>query len=427
MLVPTRALSLVLSHCRRQAVEEVALAGATGRVLACPIRADRDSPPADRSAMDGYAVRADDLASVPRELKLVGEVAAGSSRRPTVRPGTCVRILTGANVPPGADAVAIVESTREAAPRVVRFHARVESGQHILRRGENTRKGKVLLEAGIRLGPAQIAVCAAVGADPVRVFVRPRVGVLCTGRELVPVSARVAAHVQRDSNGPALRAALEATGLARCVTVAVADDDPAELRRKMRAALRRCDVLLVVGGVSVGRYDFVPGVLDDLGCRRVFHGVKVKPGKPILFALGPGDEGARTKDKGRRTKDKGLENGGPLVFGLPGNPLSALTGFYEFVLPALKTMSGMSGEPLQKFPVRLKHAVTVKRIGRVYLHPAQLEFDRNGAAPLAIPVTTHSSADVVAGGQSDGVVVLPEEKTYEAGSLVEFHPWGTVP
>jgi len=402
MLKPSQALSAVLSHCRMQPVETVVLGKALGRVLARPIRADRDVPPADRSTMDGYAVRADDLRSVPRQLRLIGEVAAGSRSRPRVRPEMCARIFTGANLPPGADAVAVVEDTSEIAPNVIGFRSKVTRGENVLRRGTNARKGQVLLEKGVRLGPQQIGVCAAVGADAVSVFQRPRVGVLCTGEELVAVSARATRHTQRDSNGPALRAALNATGLAQCKTFGVARDNPAVLRRKVQAALERSDVLLLVGGVSAGRYDFVPRVLKDLGCREIFHGVAMKPGKPTLFALGPERQ---------------------LVFGLPGNPLSALTGFYEFVAPALRKMSGLTGPPSPTIRVRLRSAIAAERTGRTRLFPVRLCFDPRDDLPAADPVATHGSADVVAGGQCDGVVVLADGRTYEAGSIVEFHPW----
>jgi len=405
MLSPTEALSMVLSHCRLRAVERVALETAVGRVMARPIHADRDLPPADRSTMDGYAVRADDLRSVPCELKLVGEIAAGSKSRPRVRPGACVRILTGANVPPGADSVAIVEGTSEVSPTVVCFRVKMDRGENILRRGEIARKGQVLLDKGTRLGPQQIAVCAAVGVDSVSVFVQSRVGVLCTGGELVAVSARAARHTQRDSNGPALRAALQATGLAQCKILGVVADDPLELRRKVRAVLKTCDILIVVGGVSVGKYDHVPRVLTDLGCREVFHGVAMKPGKPILFALGPNKQ---------------------LVFGLPGNPLSALTGFFEFVAPALRKMSGLTAPLASKILVRLSSPVAFERTGRARYVPAQLHFDPDNGSPIVTPIEPHGSADVVAGGLCDGAVVLPEEKAYEPGSLVEFHPWGMV-
>jgi len=403
MLTPTEALSVVLAHCQLQPAEKVPLQQAVGRVLARPIRADRDLPPADRSTMDGYAVRADDLRSVPCELRLVGEVAAGSKARPRVSRGTCVRILTGANLPPGADSVVMVENTAEVSPAVIRFHAPVGRRENVLRRAANAPKRAILLGKGIRLGPQQIAVCAAVGADPVTVSAQVRVGVLCTGEELVTVSARAVRHAQRDSNGPALRAALQAMRLALCKAFGVVKDDPVAMRRKVGAALAACEVLILVGGVSVGKYDFVPRVLNDLECREVFHGVAMKPGKPTLFALGPDEQ---------------------LVFGLPGNPLSALTAFHEFVAPALKKMSGLAEPPVPKIFACLTTAVSSERSGRTRFVPSQLHFDPEQGIPIVTPVETHGSADVVAGGRCDGVLVLPE--TYCAGTSVEFHPWGSL-
>lgn len=405
MLSVTEALNLVLKNCPRPSGETVSLDKADGRVLARPVRADRDSPPADRSAMDGYAVRAADLASIPCDLKLVGEVAAGSATRPRVRPGTCVRILTGANVPPGADSVVMVETASEQADGIVRFSVSPQLGQHILHRGENGKNRDVLLPRGIRLGPQQIAVCAAVGADPINVYALPKVGILCTGRELVDASAHAAVHEQRNSNGPALRSAIRETGCGRCGTSRVVDDDPVKLRRQVRAALQNSDVLLLVGGVSVGKYDYVPRVLEEVGVRTVFHRIRMKPGKPILFGRGPEKQ---------------------LVFGLPGNPLSALTGFHEFVAPALRKMSGMDEPYLLKMSVRLLQPATRTTPDRIRLYPVKLAFGANGKLPGAVPVETHSSADVVAGGLCDGVVLLPRKKTYNAGSILEFHPWGPV-
>jgi len=401
MIPPAEALARVLANCSPLPAERVPLLEATGRVLARPVRADRDLPPAARSAMDGFAVRAADLAAAPVELRLVGEVAAGASARPRVRPGTCVRIFTGANIPPGADAVAIVETTDEVAPDRIAFRAPVEPAENIFPRGENARKGQVLLEKGAFLGPMQVAVCASVGADPVSVVAQPRVGVICSGRELVDSTQRAAPHTERNSNGPALCAALALSGLAQCRVCALAEDDPRDLARKARRALKHCDVLLFVGGVSVGRYDFVPRVIADLGCTTIFHGVAMKPGKPILFA---------------RTAVR------QLVFGLPGNPLSAMTGFHEFVLPALRKLSGL-GEPHRpRLLVRVNRLPEIKLGGRTRFLPSRLRFDADGGAPVAEPVETHSSADLVAGGRCDGVLVLPVESGARDG-LYEFHPW----
>jgi molybdopterin molybdotransferase len=390
-----------LTNCALLPPETVALAKAAGRVLGQTIRADRDLPPADRSAMDGYAVRAEDLASTPRELRVIAEAAAGSAARPRIRPGTCARIFTGANVPPGADSVAIIETTTEVEPGRVRFRASVSKGENIRRRGENARKGSVLLEKGCRLGPMQIAVCAAVGADPVTVSSRARAGILCSGHELIASTDRAAAHTERNSNGPALAAALALTRLAGCRMNATVEDDPVAMRRAVTRALGRCDVLLLVGGVSVGRYDYGPQALKESGCREVFHGVAMKPGKPTLFALGPA---------------------GQLVFGLPGNPLSAMTAFHEFVAPALRKMSGLGMVSAPKQRVRVESSLGAQAEGRTRFVPARLRLDAPDGIAVAVPVETHSSADLVAGGLCDGVIVAPPNENDRDG-MFEFHSW----
>ncbi|MBM3333235.1 hypothetical protein FJY63_01095 [Candidatus Sumerlaeota bacterium] len=233
----------------------------------------------------------------------------------------------------------------------------------------------------------------------------PLVGVVCTGDELVGSAARPLRHAQRNSNGPALCAALQSLGLTERIDYGTVDDDPVALRKLLSAALN-CHILIVVGGVSVGKYDLVPAALKDLGCTELLHGVAMKPGKPTFFALGPD---------------------GQLVFGLPGNPLSALTTFYEFVAPAIRKMSGLAGPPAPSVSVRLDSDVSLDDKDRTRFLPAVLAFDPNAGSPLALPIATYSSADVVAGGLCDGVLVLPVDKMhYRSGDVVEFHPWGAI-
>ena len=242
MITPEEAWRIVLKHVRPLRSVAMPLREAAGLCLAEDVRADRDQPPADRSAMDGYAVRSADLRRAPCSLRLVGEVAAGSAARPRVAPGTCVRILTGANVPPGADAVVMVEQTRERRGGVDVF-SRAEAGANILRRREEARKGEVLLRKGTILGPAQVGVCAAVGKARIKVFPRPRVAVVCTGAELRETGAKVRPHEMRNSNGPALCAALALSGHVGAVHRR-APDDPERLTallRRLAATVRRPD------------------------------------------------------------------------------------------------------------------------------------------------------------------------------------------
>jgi len=403
MITPDAAWSTVLRHVRPLEPAAVPLAEAHGHYLAEDVRADRSLPPADRSSMDGYAVRHADLGKRPCVLRVIGEVAAGSARRPRVGPGACARVFTGANLPPGADTVVMVEQTEERDGSVT-IRSSVPSGANILRRGEDARKGSILLRRGARMDTAQAGVCAAVGRAIVSVHRLPRVTILCTGSELRPVHDRVRSHEIRNSNGPALCAALESVGLRGTKFVAVADR-PAELLAALRRALRRNDVVLFTGGVSAGNYDFVADAVKAAGAAIRFHWLAMKPGKPTLYATASGNRH---------------------IFGLPGNPLSALTAFHEFALPALRRLAGYPAEscrPAWWLPLA---QATESKAGRVRCALARLVNRESGLA--VAPVPSQSSADLVSAGHADGVILLPPDLThFAAGQLVAFRPWRPLP
>ena len=403
MITPTEALTIVLDNARPLKATSRPLNEALGCCLAEQVRADRDQPPTDRSAMDGYAVRARDLSRRPRELRLVGEVAAGGRDLPKVEAGTCVRILTGAVVPPGADAVVKLEDTEEGAGAVTFLEAEA-TGANIRRQGEEVREGEVVLNAGTVLGPAQIGLCALLGKAVVSVHRRPRPTVLCTGAELRDVGEKVRPHELRNSNGPALCASLNGAGYDEVVDEIV-PDDPGVLAAKLAAAAEEHDVLILTGGVSVGKYDFVPEAVKRIGAAVRFHGVRMKPGKPQLYAT---------------------LNGNRHIFALPGNPLSVLTGFYELVLPALRRMSGRPAESCRpRLRLPLGRALRCKG-DRVQFVLAKLTSDEDGSR--ADPVESRGSADLAAGARADGVIVVsPDVREIPAGALVEFRPWGQAP
>jgi len=399
LITPRRALSIILEHVRPLPSERRSLPRAVGLCLAREVRADRDLPPTDRSAMDGYAVRAADLVRLPRTLRLIGEVAAGSAARPLVRPGTCAVVLTGAVVPPGADTVVQVEQTRRTDGGVV-FFPPIRRGANVRRRGEEVRKGRVVLPAGTVLGAPQIGLCASVGKAVVRVHRRPRAIVLCTGRELRTAGQRVGAHQLRDSNGPALSAALAEAGY-DSVRHRILPDDPEVLTQALSGAAEEHEVVILTGGVSVGRYDFVPDAVRRAGAVVRFHGVLMKPGKPQLYAT-----------LGRKRH----------VFGLPGNPLSVMVGFHELLLPALRRLSGFPARRCRPV-LRLALAADVRAKGtRAEYQLARLVHSRGGTAVRAIP--SRGSADLVAGAKADGVIVVPRNvREIPAGRTVEFRPW----
>ncbi len=366
-------------------VVEVALADALGRVLARPIVADRDLPPTDRSAMDGYAVRAADLAGAPCSLRRTGEVRAGQPVGDVrVEARGAVRIYTGAIVPPGADAVVMVEQTEETGDgREVRFREPVRAGQHIRRCGEDVLRGATVLRPGTAIHAAEVAALATVGATRVPVHRPPAVSVLSTGDEIVEAGRTPAAHQVRNSNACALVAQLRELGLA-ARDLGNAPDDPAGHAAALRRGLEG-DLLLVTGGVSVGRYDLVAQTLAELGMELLFHKVAMKPGKPVLA--------------GRR--------GGTLVVGLPGNPVSAFTGFVVLVAPALWKLAGLAhGTTQAEVRAELAEPLFAKP-GRTTYHLGRVAW--SGDRWRARPVPNVSSGDVLSLARANAFLITPAD------------------
>lgn len=404
-ITPEDALSIVLSHVQPMKIERLALAKVVGGffVLAEDVRCDRDQPPADRSAMDGYAVRAADVVKTktPARLRLIGEVAAGSTSQPRVRPGTCATILTGGNVPPTAEAVVQLEDTEIDGDEII-VNAPASLGMNIRKRGEESRKGDLLLSKGELLTPARLGVCAMVGKALVRSRLQPRVAVLCSGAEIRDTAHRVGRHELRDSNGPTLLAALAEMGV-KNVRRTIVPDDPKKIAAKLISATKSSDVVIITGGVSVGRYDFVPAAVREIGGRVRIHGVKMKPGKPQLFATLTGNR---------------------CIFGLPGNPVSVLTGFWALVAPALRRLVGVEPDkcaPTLRLPLEVAQKGQPKG-GRTFFRLARVVKTRAGLAVRPIP--SMGSADIIAACRAEGVMLVAANgRDIPAGSMVQFQPW----
>ncbi|MBI4376956.1 MAG: molybdopterin molybdotransferase MoeA [Elusimicrobia bacterium] len=319
MIRANKALSLILRHVQPLRAETVPLSQACGRISAATLLARRQLPPFPNSAMDGYAVRSSDCAAPGRELgRLVLQRTsrAGQAMGARILPGRAIKIMTGAPLPKGADAVVMKEYCVEKDGRV-RVLRPPQRGQHIRKAGEDVGRGDLLLEPGVLLRPYEIALLAAQGIGRVPVIARPRVGLLATGDELVDSSRPLLPGKIHDSNGPALAAAVSRWG-AWVVSRGIARDDRGPLKRALRRSLSGCDLLLASGGVSIGDFDYTKRVLEELGVRIIFWKVAIKPGKPLLFGL-----------FGRKP-----------VFGLPGNPVSALVCAEEFVRPAIEKLQG---------------------------------------------------------------------------------------
>ncbi|MES2640061.1 MAG: gephyrin-like molybdotransferase Glp [Myxococcota bacterium] len=387
MLTVEEALARVLAHIPAARVERASLADAHGRVLAEDIVSPGELPPWPASAMDGFAVRA---ADVPGELHVLETVAAGGVPHHMVTPGTTTRIMTGAPVPDGADAVVMVEDSEAVGTDRVRLAGTATPGQHIRPQGSEVPLGTPVLSRGRILGAGAIGVLAAVGIPTVLVAARPTVGILSTGDELVEPGLPLGPGQIHSSNGHALAALVREAG-AHPVDLGSIRDDPAALAAAFRAALR-CDVVVSTGGVSVGDYDHVKDVLGELGITMDFWRVAMKPGKPLAYGV----------------------LGGTPIFGLPGNPVSCMVNFYQFVRPVLRTMLG---DPAPFLPV-----IQAELVGRTRRRPGRPEFIRvrlfrEGETVRAEVAGHQGSAGVLSMADAHGFALLPEGATEIAGTV----------
>ncbi len=391
MIPVQQALDHVLAAAPRLDAEKVPLDRAIGRVLRETIAAPHDFPPFDRVMMDGYAVRAADLAAGDA-LTLTGETAAGAAERARVTPGCCVQVMTGGPLPEGADAVVQVEVTRRDGDRIT-FEGPVKAGQHFADRGEEARAGETLLAPGATLGVVGIANVGNGGKATVRVSRLPSLAVVSTGDELVAVDAEPGPHQIRDTNSWSLAAQARAEGLEDVVRLH-ARDDGGELRRVLGQALER-DLVVISGGVSMGKYDLVPGILAELGVEQVFHKVFQKPGKPLWFGT----------------------RGDTLVFGAPGNPLSTSMTFQLYVRPAIAKMVGRPTDD-PRFRGALTRDLAVKSKRDLFVF-ARAEATPDGFQVRAL--TGMGSADVFAPAQANALLSFPAGRhQLAAGQEVEF-------
>lgn len=400
MLEVGEALAKVLAACGETNSKVVALSDALGLTLAEDVQSDVDSPPHDKSIVDGVAIVSAAFAAGKREFAIGEEITAGSLPQHPVTEEIASRIMTGAPLPSGADAVVMVEKTEvigTSSPRVRILESTVKTGQNIVRRGASMRAGEVVLSRGTLLGGAQVGLLAEVGCMQPKVYRQPVVAVLATGNELVPAESVPAAGQIRNSNGPMLEALVAQAG-GRAVGLGIARDEESDLRAHIDKGLS-ADVLLLSGGVSAGVLDLVPQVLASLGVQQVFHKVSLKPGKPLWFGICQRD--------GRQT----------LVFGLPGNPVSSLVCFELFVRPALAKLQGGAPQGLWEATGTLVESHQ-QRGDRPTYWPVELKAGE-GSALLARPLRWQGSGDLFTIGKADGLAYFePVAKTYEAGEQI---------
>ncbi len=378
--------------------EMVPLLDAAGLVLAEDLRADRDFPPFRRATRDGFAVRAADASTAPAELRWVGEIKAGASIEQsaiTIGAGECAEIMTGAPVPSGADAVIMVEYTGRRGDSVVIQRA-VSAGENVVAMGAEARRGATMVERGTRVNHTIVAIAAAVGRPVVAVHRRPRVAILTTGDEVIDINLQPGPNEIRNSNSYSLAEQVHAAG-GEPVLLPTAHDEPAELALLLRKGLE-ADLLLITGGVSMGKYDLVEQVLASFEAGIFFTGAEIQPGRPVVF-------GEVKLDK--RTTP---------LFGLPGNPVSTMVTFQLFARAVLDALSGMRPQPLTFAQAILKSEVS-SRTGLTRFLPARLQggFEK----PEVELLRWQGSGDLMAAARANCYIVIPPDREhFSAGEAI---------
>jgi molybdopterin molybdotransferase len=384
---------LTYEQARRTVIEQVAKAkgprataninvwDALGFVLAEEVKTDREYPPFHRSTRDGYAVRAAGV-SAGATLQCVAEIKAGDTVTQPLAPGTCIQIMTGAAVPAGADAVVMIEHTKRDGDSV-RFERAAQPGQNIVPRGSEAKRGETILSPGMRLGYAELALAAQVGATQLRCACKPRVAILSTGDEVVSVDQQPGEFQIRNSNSVSLAAQVRLAG-GEPVLLGNAADRIDDLREKISRGLQQ-DVLVLSGGVSMGKYDLVEAVLEDLGAQFYFDAVAIRPGRPAVFG----------------------KCGDTFVFGLPGNPVSTMVTFELFVVPAIDLLNGAPARDLPLVEARLGTPLNEKQ-GLAHFLPARVEW--RGSAPEVKALPWQGSGDISALARANCFLVVAADR-----------------
>jgi molybdopterin molybdotransferase len=392
------AQRIVLEHAKQLDPERVPIERAAGRVLAEPVAALVDLPPFANSAMDGFALRSADTAAAPLRLPVVAEIAAGSPAERPLAPGEAMGISTGAALPEGADAVVPLELVEEG-DGSIELSGSVAEGDNVREPATDVSAGDTLLDAGTRLGPAQVAALAAAGLSEVQCTKRPRVGILVTGSELRQPGEPLGPGQIYESNGLLLATALQLAGAVPAQLGVVADDAD-EHERAMERALLGFDMLVTSGGASVGPHDLVRSTQGKLRVEEHFWGVAVKPGKPVAFGT-------------RRDH---------LVFNLPGNPVSVLVTFELFVRPAVKALLGLP-DPLPELREGTLAAAVVRNLHRDEYVRATTR--RDDESVVVVPLRGRESHMIARAGRADALIVVEAgEGELAEGEVVRYIPLG---
>lgn len=388
------------ANLRPRGKELVKLLDGAGRVLAEPVLADRNFPPFPRATRDGYAVRAADLAQLPATLEVIGEIKAGAAAEAALKvdAGEAAAIMTGAPAPPGSDAVVMVEYTSRDGNRVT-ITKGVAAGENIVPVAAEARRGDRLLCAGVRLDHAAIAVAASAGRSHVLVYSKPRVAVLATGDEIKDINVPLAANQIRNSNTYSLAAQIQEAG-GEAVMLPIAPDEPVRLRELIADGCES-NLLLLTGGVSMGKYDLVEEVLGGFQAEFFFTGAQIQPGRPVVFGRVPHGTMAPAREDERHASEHHY------FFGLPGNPVSTMVTFELFARPVLEALAGMTPRKLIFLHARLKSEIKIKPGLKRFL-PAILsgEFEQTEVEL----VRWQGSGDIAATAAADCYIVIPPDR-----------------
>lgn len=399
MLTPAEAEKLIGERLACLPIESLPLAQCAGAVLRENIYAERDQPPFDRVAMDGVALQSDAVKAGHRRYRIQAVQAAGDPALTLASRTACIEVMTGAILPVDCDAVVPVEQIVSREGEIeLGADVQVERWQNVHRRGSDSRQGALLLSTGTRLSAPEVAIAASAGMARVRVSSQPMVVVISTGNELIEPGEPILPHQVRRSNVYAVVSGLRRQGFQRVADDHVQDDAEA-LRTRLKFHLDTHDVLILSGGVSMGRFDLVPSVLKELGVEVVFHKVAQRPGKPLWFGMAPS---------------------GAAVFALPGNPVSTLVCLARYVVPALFASMGQTPHPPEK--IALSAPVNVGSATALFM-PVRVEIDDWGRA-WAVPCPTNGSGDFVALAGTDGFVELPPgPNVYPKGFVTRLYRW----
>ncbi len=391
-----QALNIILNYAHSLDAEEIPVEESIGRILNEDINSKIEMPPFNKSAVDGYAVRSKDINKIPVKLNCIGLIQAGQTFKKKVKPGECVKIMTGAPMPDDTDSVVMVEYTKQS-ENIVEIQKQVKKLGNVCLKGEDILKNTKVLNKGIHLTPSHIAIISCVGKKSVKVIKKSAIAVLNTGGEIVPPGMKLSKNKIYNSNGPMLSALLNADNIPYKF-LGIAKDNEKELKTAIHKGLEY-DIFLISGGVSMGDYDIVPDILKKMGIRKKFHNVCMKPGKPLYFGV-----------KNRT-----------LVFGIPGNPVSNFLAYYLFIQPVLKKMMGYkTSKPV--FHEGILQKEYRQKTGRKHFVLVKIQKKQN--LYHIFPVKSHGSADVRALSKADGFMVVDKNiPLLKEKSKVKFITW----